>query len=161
MQTECVTSNSSVVSTPSTTFQTPSMLVNNYYDRIDRVGSGNYFKTSHAINASKPENKSYTCPHVYNTRNVGSSVVVVNDFISQVKEIFVTKYPVRASGPLKEIKEQVTKTQREFGFKTMDHAESYKESYLGHKRNSRRRAGMVLENKRPTVDQNEKSGHVC
>jgi hypothetical protein len=122
MQTECVTSNSSVVSTPSTTFQTPSMLVNNYYDRIDRVGSGNSFKMSHAINASKPEDTSYTCPHVYNTRNVGSSVVVANDFISQVKEIFVTKYTVRASGPLKQIKEQVTKTQREFGFKTMDHA---------------------------------------
>jgi hypothetical protein len=69
MQTGCVSSNSLVISTPSTTFQTPSMLANNYDDRIDRVGSGNYFEVSHAINISKPKDTSHTCPHVHNTRN--------------------------------------------------------------------------------------------
>jgi hypothetical protein len=53
---------------------------------------------------------------------IGSSVVVANDFISRVKEIYATKYQVRESGPSKEIKEQVTKTLREFGLEAMDHA---------------------------------------
>jgi hypothetical protein len=77
--------------------------------------------------------------------------VVANDFISRVKEIYARKYPVRKSGMSKEVREQVTKTLGNYGFKTMDHAKSHKESYLGPKRNSGQRADMIL--KKPTVDQ--------
>jgi hypothetical protein len=87
--------------------------------------------------------------------NVGSSGVVANDFISQVKEIHASKYLVRKSGMSKEVKEQVDKILRKFGFKTMDHAKFHKESYLGPKRNSGQRAAMVLENERLTLDQHE------
>jgi hypothetical protein len=79
--------------------------------------------------------------------------MVANDFISRVNEICVRRYLVRTSGLSKGVREQLTKTLSEFGFETMDRAESYQKSYLGSRSNSGQVAVMVLENERPTVDQ--------
>jgi ribosomal protein S17E len=133
----------------SVTSQT-SMPMNNHYAPIDSIDLDDYFETPYA---SKSGDTSYTCPQVHGTPNVRSSGMVANDFITRVNEIYARRYPVRTIGLSKGVREQLTKTLSEFGFETMDRAESYQKSYLGSRSNSGQVAGMVLENERPVVDQ--------
>jgi hypothetical protein len=99
------------------------MPMNNHYAPIDSIDSDDYFETPYA---SKSGGTTYTCPQVHGTPNGRSSGMVPNDFISRVNEIYARRYPVRTSGLSKGVREQLTKTLSEFGFETMDRAESSK-----------------------------------